>query len=72
MSNNIENKIGFCLKCKEKREISNSQEIITKNKKRAVTGVCPVCGTKMFKFLSSKTKEEEPESEMSSFDESGQ
>jgi hypothetical protein len=49
---------AFCVKCKQKREISNPQEIEMKRKGgktgRAMTGVCPVCGTKMFRILPSK------------------
>jgi hypothetical protein len=42
--------VGYCLKCKEKREISNAQAITMKNGKPATTGTCPVCGTKMYKI----------------------
>jgi RNase P subunit RPR2 len=45
---------GFCVKCKAKRKIQNPKEIVTKNRRRAVQGTCPVCGTKMFKFLPTK------------------
>ena len=41
---------GYCLRCKEKREISNPQAITMKNGKPATTGTCPVCGTKIFKI----------------------
>lgn len=47
--------VGFCVKCKKKREMENPKEITMKGKggtkRRAVTGKCPVCGTKMFKIL---------------------
>ena len=42
--------VGYCLKCKEKREISNAQAITMKNGKPATTGTCPVCGTKIYKI----------------------
>jgi DNA-directed RNA polymerase subunit RPC12/RpoP len=49
---------GFCVKCKKKVEIKNPQETEIKGKggttRRAVTGVCPVCGTKIFKILGKK------------------
>jgi len=55
--------IGYCLHCKQKREISNPQEVTMKRKGgksgRALTGVCSVCGTKMYKILPMK-KEETP------------
>ena len=41
---------GYCLRCKEKREISNPQAITMKNGKLATTGTCPVCGTKIYKI----------------------
>ncbi len=47
--------IAYCVKCKAKREMKNPKEIIMKGKggtkRRAVTGTCPVCGTKMFRIL---------------------
>ena len=41
---------GYCVKCKEKRDMKDAKEITMKNGKPAVEGVCPVCGTKMFKI----------------------
>jgi Domain of unknown function (DUF5679) len=41
---------GYCLKCKEQREIKGAQAITMKNGKPATTGTCPVCGTKIFKI----------------------
>jgi len=47
--------IGYCVKCKKKQEMKDEKEIEIKGKggvkRKAVTGVCPVCGTKMFKIL---------------------
>jgi hypothetical protein len=45
---------GYCVKCKEKREIQDAQEITMKNGKPAVQGTCPVCGTKIFKIGAKK------------------
>jgi len=46
---------GYCVKCKKKQEMRNEKEITMKGKggvkRRAMTGVCPVCGTKMFRIL---------------------
>lgn len=46
---------GYCVKCKEKREMKDEKEVEMKGKgdvkRRAMTGVCPICGTKMFKIL---------------------
>lgn len=41
---------AYCVKCRAKREIKNPQEVTMKNGKRAVTGICPVCGTKLFRI----------------------
>ena len=43
--------IAYCLKCKEKKEMNKVEKIITKNGRNAAKGFCPICGTKMFKFL---------------------
>ena len=46
---------GYCVKCKTKREMSNAKEVAMKGKggttRRAMTGACSKCGTKMFKIL---------------------
>lgn len=41
---------AYCVKCKEKKEMKDAKEVTMKNGKKAVTGVCPSCGTKMFKI----------------------
>lgn len=45
---------AYCVKCKASRKVSNGQIITTKNGRSAVKGKCPVCGTTVMKFLSSK------------------
>ena len=45
---------GYCVKCKTKRKISNAQEVKMANGRPALKGVCPVCGTGMFKILPPK------------------
>ena len=48
----MENKIiGYCVKCRQKKEMRNTQEIVMKNKRRAIKGNCIACGTKMFRIL---------------------
>lgn len=64
-----EQNIGYCMKCKQKREISNSQEIVMKNGRAAVKGICSVCGTGMFRILGMKKEEPVAENEAESFDE---
>ena len=41
---------GYCLKCRSKVEMKNSKQITMKNKKPATQGVCPKCGTKVFRI----------------------
>ena len=41
---------AYCVKCRIKREVRNPQQITMKNGKPATTGICPVCGTKMFRI----------------------
>lgn len=49
---------GYCVKCRAKRQMKDTQEVSMKGKggveRRALTGVCSVCGTKMFKILGKK------------------
>ncbi|MFH0852441.1 MAG: DUF5679 domain-containing protein [bacterium] len=49
---------AYCVKCKAKREIKDPKEVPMKGKggveRRAMTGTCPVCGTKMFRILGKK------------------
>jgi RNase P subunit RPR2 len=41
---------GYCVKCKGKREMKDATEVTMKNGKPAVQGICPECGTKIFKI----------------------
>ncbi|HEX9635246.1 MAG: DUF5679 domain-containing protein [Candidatus Limnocylindria bacterium] len=41
---------AYCVKCKAKRDMRSEQRITMKNGKPATQGICPVCGTKMFKI----------------------
>lgn len=38
---------GYCLKCREKREMSDPKEVTLKNGRAAMQGTCAVCGTKI-------------------------
>ncbi len=46
---------AYCVKCKAKRDIVDPKEVPMKGKggtkRRALTGTCPKCGTKMFRIL---------------------
>jgi hypothetical protein len=39
--------LGYCLKCREKREMKDPQQVTLKNGRAATQGICPVCGTKI-------------------------
>lgn len=43
-------KEGYCVKCKAKKEIQDAKEITMKNGRPATQGLCPDCGTKIFKI----------------------
>jgi hypothetical protein len=43
--------IAYCVKCKEKREMKEGQVVEMKTGRKAMSGTCSVCGTKMFKIL---------------------
>ena len=41
---------GYCMKCRAKAEIKNPHHVTMKNRRHAIQGICPRCGTKMFRF----------------------
>jgi len=41
---------AYCMKCRTKKEMSGATAITMKNGRPATQGVCPDCGTKMFKI----------------------
>ncbi len=45
---------GYCVKCKQKRSIKNGKVEKTAKGRPMVKGACPVCGTKVTRFLSPK------------------
>jgi hypothetical protein len=47
---------AYCVKCREKREMANAEEVTMKNGRKAMQGKCPVCGTKLFRILGGKAK----------------
>ena len=50
--------MGHCMKCKEKREMTSTEEVTMKNGRKAMKGTCAVCSTKMFKILGTAKKAE--------------
>jgi len=43
--------VAYCVKCKEKREMKDTEQVVMKNGRKAVKGKCTVCGTGMYKIL---------------------
>ena len=39
------------MKCKKQVEIKDAEETVMKNGMKAAKGVCPECGTKVFRIL---------------------
>jgi hypothetical protein len=47
---------GYCVKCREKRTIQDGKVHETAKGRRMAKGTCPVCETKVTRFLPSKDK----------------
>lgn len=45
---------AYCVKCREKREMIEAEEVTMKNGRKAMQGKCPECGTKLFRILGGK------------------
>ena len=45
---------AYCVKCRSKKEIKSAKAITMKNGKPAIQGVCPTCGTSMFRIGAAK------------------
>ena len=43
---------AYCVKCKQKRTMHNARRVITKNGRNALEGTCPICSTRLFRFVS--------------------
>ena len=46
---------AYCMRCKTKREMKDARSITMKNGKSATQGLCPACGTKMFRIGKGQT-----------------
>jgi hypothetical protein len=45
---------GYCVKCREKRQITDGKVEKTAKGRPMAKGKCPVCGTTVTRFLSDK------------------
>ena len=48
------NEEAYCVKCKQKRPMKDSQTVTMKNGREALQGKCESCGTGMYKILAKK------------------
>jgi hypothetical protein len=42
--------VGYCVKCKAKKEMKDTQKVTMKNR-QAMKGKCTTCGTGMYKIM---------------------
>ena len=45
---------GYCVKCRKTQTVANATVKEAANGRRMAQGACPVCGTKVTRFLSSQ------------------
>lgn len=45
---------AYCVKCKSKKEMAKPEPVTMKNGRSATQGVCPDCGTKLFRIEGKK------------------
>ena len=41
---------GYCMKCRNEREMKDTKAVKMKNGKPATKGICAACGTKMYRI----------------------
>lgn len=41
---------GYCMHCRETKEMKNVKPVKMKNGRRASQGECPICGTKIYRI----------------------
>ncbi|HEX7973354.1 MAG TPA: DUF5679 domain-containing protein [Anaerolineales bacterium] len=47
---------AYCVKCKQKRVMKDTERVTMKNGRPALRGKCTVCGTGMYKILGTAEK----------------
>src|SRR5207253_7507176 len=47
---------GYCMKCKVRRGMKDEKRVRTKNGRGGISGICTVCGGKMFKMVGGRAK----------------
>jgi len=48
---------AYCVKCKSKREMTDTEEVTMKNGRKARKGKCEHCATGMYRILPGKKKD---------------
>lgn len=48
---------AYCMKCRTKREIRRPMVVRLKNGRPATKGICPVCGTELYRICKEMTSE---------------
>jgi len=43
--------VGYCVKCKAKKDMKDTQNVTMKNGRKAMKGKCTSCGTGMYKIM---------------------
>jgi hypothetical protein len=41
----------YCVKCKKKTNSKNIKQVMTKNKRKMLKGICPICDTTQCQFI---------------------
>jgi hypothetical protein len=52
---NAGGEMAYCVKCRKKSPMVETQRVTMKNGRPAISGKCGVCGTGMYKILSQKS-----------------
>ena len=45
---------AYCVKCKGKKMMKDAKTVTMKNKRQAMKGKCPDCGTGMYRIMGKK------------------
>ena len=47
---------GYCVKCREKKQIKDGNVVVNEKGRRMAKGKCPTCGTNVTRFLPKEDK----------------
>jgi ssDNA-binding Zn-finger/Zn-ribbon topoisomerase 1 len=50
---------GYCMKCRDTREIEDPEAVTLANGRSALEGACPVCGTHMIRIVKAKKTDQQ-------------